>query len=83
MRQNKTTRGRKSLAAETMEQQIEKAQEKVVRTKAAYDNAVEALQKLLDKRDAQRKDELWKAVIHSRKSYEEILGFISDTIDEQ
>lgn len=66
-----------------MEQQIEKAQEKVVRTKAAYDNAVEALQKLLDKRDAQRKDELWKAVIHSRKSYEEILGFISDTIDEQ
>jgi len=43
-----------------MEEQIQKAQEKVIKTKAAYDTAVESLQKLLDKRDAQRKDELWK-----------------------
>ncbi len=76
-------RGRKPLTAGNIEQQIEKAQEKVIKTKEAYGNAVEALQKLLDKRDAQRKDELWEAVINSNKSYEEILKLISDTIDEQ
>jgi len=41
-----------------MEEQIQKAQEKVIKTKAAYDTAVESLQKLLDKRDAQRKGDL-------------------------
>ncbi len=46
----------KKPTAENMEQQIEKAQEKVIRTKADYEHAVEALQKLLDKRDAQRKE---------------------------
>ena len=52
-------RGRKRGAVSaTMEEQIQKAQEKVIKTKAAYDTAVESLQKLLDKRDAQRKDEL-------------------------
>lgn len=76
-------RGRKTPTAENMEQQIEKAQEKVVKTKAAYDRAVEELQKLLDKRDAHRKDDLWKAVINSSRSYEEILRLISDTVDEQ
>ena len=52
-----------------MEEQIQKAQEKVIKTKAAYDTAVESLQKLLDKRDAQRKDELWDAIIKSNKTY--------------
>ncbi len=75
-------RGRKTPTAENIEEQIEKAQEKVVKTKAAYDHAVEALQKLLDKRDARRKDDLWKAVMNSSKSYEEILKLISDTDDE-
>ena len=66
-----------------LEQQIEKAQEKIIRTKAAYENAVDALQKLLDKRDAQRKDNLWKAVINSSKSYDEILRFIEDRLQEE
>lgn len=49
-------RGRKAgSVAETLEQQIEKAQLKVIKTKQAYDTAVENLQKLLDKRDAKRK----------------------------
>ena len=61
-----------------MEEQIEKAQEKVIKTKAAYDAAVESLQKLLDKRDAQRKDELWNAIIKSNKSYEEILKYVAE-----
>lgn len=60
-----------------LEQQIEKAQEKVIKTKQAYDDAVDALQKLLDKRDAKRKEDLWNAIIKSKKSYDEILKFIN------
>lgn len=71
------SRSKRLPAAETLCQQIEKAQEKVIRTKAAYDNAVDQLQKLLDKRDAQRKDDIWDAIIKSEKSYEEILRFIT------
>ena len=63
--------GRPDVSA-TMEEQIQKAEEKVIKTKAAYDTAVESLQKLLDKRDAQRKDELWDAIIKSNKTYEDI-----------
>ncbi len=70
-------RGRKAgTTVATIDQQIEKAQEKVIKTKQAYDAATDALQKLLDKRDAKRKDELWSAILKSEKSYEEILGFI-------
>lgn len=64
-----------------MEEQIQKAQEKVIKTKAAYDTAVESLQKLLDKRDAQRKDELWDAIIKSNKTYEDILKYVVEGID--
>ena len=75
-------RGRKRGAVSaTMEEQIQKAQEKVIKTKAAYDTAVESLQKLLDKRDAQRKDELWNAIIKSSKSYEEILRYVAEGSD--
>ncbi len=71
-------RGRKAgTTVATIDQQIEKAQEKVIKTKQAYDAATDALQKLLDKRDAKRKDELWSAILKSEKSYEEILSFIS------
>ena len=75
-------RGRKAVA-DTLGEQIEKAQEKVIKTKAAYDHAVDALQKLLDKRDSQRKDELCNAVIHSSKSYDEILQMIADLSTEE
>ena len=64
-----------------MEEQIQKAQEKVIKTKAAYDTAIESLQKLLDKRDAQRKDELWDAIIKSNKTYEDILQYVVEGID--
>ena len=75
-------RGRKRGAVSaTMEEQIQKAQEKVIKTKAAYDTAVESLQKLLDKRDAQRKDELWDAIIKSNKAYEDILQYVIEGID--
>lgn len=71
-------RGRKT-TAESLEQLIEKTQEKVIRTKDAYDNAVKSLQKLLDKRDAKRKDDLWSVVVKSNKSYEEIIQMIAGT----
>ena len=75
-------RGRKRGAVTaTMEEQIQKAQEKVIKTKAAYDAAVESLQKLLDKRDAQRKDELWNAISKSSKSYEDILRYVLEASD--
>ena len=52
----------------------------MIKTKAAYEKAVDELQKLLDKRDAKRKDDIWKAIIKSDKSYEEILRFINTGI---
>lgn len=78
-------RGRKAgtTTSETLEQQIEKAQEKVIKTKAAHESAVDSLQKLLDKRDALLKNNLWKAIIDSGKTYEEILNFISGPINEE
>ena len=70
-------RPRKNTIVENIEEQIEKAQAKVIKTKAAYEAAVDGLQKLLDKRDAQKKDELWEAIIRSGKSYDEILRYIT------
>jgi len=60
-----------------LEEKIKKAQQKVVRTKAAHQAAVDELQKLLDKQTALRTEELVKAVENSSKSYEEILRFIT------
>ena len=61
-----------------MEEKIEKAQQKVIRTKAAYDNAVDELQVLLDKQTALQTQELIKAVANSDKSCKEILQFITE-----
>ena len=75
-------RGRKRTAVSTtLEEQIQKAQEKVIKTKASYDAAVKSLQVLLDKRDAQRKDELWNAIVKSKKTYDEILKYIVEGSD--
>lgn len=76
-------RPRKNVVGDELEQQIQKAQEKVIKAKAAYEQAVDTLQVLLDKRDAQRKDELWTAVIRSSKSYEEILRLINNTEESE
>ena len=65
------------MATEVLEQKIGKAQEKVKRTKKVYDEAVQELQKLLDKRTALRADEIMKAIANSSRSYEEILEFIT------
>ena len=60
----------KTMGKDSLEQKIEKAQQRVIRTKAAYDEAVDDLQKLLDKQTAFRKDELMKAIENSGKTYD-------------
>ena len=42
---------------EALEKRIEKAQEKVSRAKKQYDDAIEVLSDLLDKRDALKRNE--------------------------
>ena len=67
----------RTMGIDSLEQKIEKAHEKVVKTKASYDSAIKELQKLLDKRTAIRNDEIIKAVASSERSYEEIIRFIT------
>lgn len=73
---------KRATSDETLEQKILKAQEKVARTTAAPEKAVDELQILLDKRDAKRKDEVWEAIVNSNRSYEEILGMIKGEMSD-
>ena len=59
----------------TLDEKIEIAQEAVEKTKARYDTAVKELRILLEKKDAQRKQELLKAVENSPRSFDEIMAF--------
>ena len=60
----------------TLDEKIEKAQEAVEKTKARYDAAVKELRDLLEKKDAQRKQELLKALENSSRSFDEIMEFL-------
>lgn len=72
----------RQISMESLEAKIEKAEQNVIRTKKAYDSATRELKKLLDKRDAIRRDEIMAAVTKSKKSYDEILKFLEeDTSD--
>ncbi len=64
-------------AEDALEQKIEKAQERVIRTRAAYDEAVDNLQKLLDKKAAIEEKKMINAIKKSEKSYEEIMAFLT------
>ena len=61
----------------SIESKIEKAQDKVVRSKERYDIAVAELKQLMDKKEAMMKGELMDAITRSDKSYDEILEFLS------
>ena len=74
---------KRATSDETLEQKIVKAQEKVVRTAAAHEKAVDELQILLDKRDAKRKEEVWEAIINSPRSYEDILKMIRNELTDE
>lgn len=73
---------KRATSDDTLEQKIIKAQEKVARTAAAHEKAVDELQILLDKRDAKRKDEVWEAIVNSSRSYEEILRMIKGEVSD-
>ena len=60
----------------TLDEKIELAQMAVEKAKARYDAAVKELRDLLDKKDAQRKRELLKAVENSPRTFDEIMAFL-------
>lgn len=75
-------RGRQ-INAESLEEKISKAQDKLVATKKAYDEAAQELRNLLEKRDAIRKDELYKKLVNSKWTFEQVIKLIeSDPPDD-
>ena len=60
----------------TLDEKIEQAQMAVEKAKARYDAAVKELRDLLDKKDAQRKQELLKAAENSPRTFDEIMAFL-------
>lgn len=75
---------KKTLSMEVINQQIEEAQEAVIRAKKKYDEATDQLKVLLEKRKELQTVELMDAVLKSQHSYEEIIRFIkSDKSEEE
>ena len=69
-------KAKKARRSATLDSRITAAQEKVVRAKERYENAVKALEALMERREEIRRRELMEAVRKSDHSYEEILCFI-------
>ena len=67
---------------ELLNSQIEAAQEVVIKRKHLYDEATDNLKVLLDKRKALQTDELIKAFTKSKRSYEDIMGYINSVPDK-
>jgi hypothetical protein len=65
----------KSIAS--IESQIVKAQENLVKTKAKYDTAAQNLEELLEKKKEFQAMEIMDAFIKSGKSYQEIMNFLN------
>lgn len=71
----------RTINMDSLNKKIEIAEKAVVNARIQYEQATGNLKKLLDKRDALRKDELVKAIAKSSKSYEQILAYITSEID--
>ena len=67
---------------ELLDSQIEAAQEVVIKRRHLYDEATDNLKVLLDKRKALQTDELIKAFTKSKRSYEDIMGYINSVPDK-
>ena len=67
----------------SIEEQIAKQEEQVTRIKAKYDAEVMKLKDLYTKQDEIKKKELLKAVEKSQKSFEEIMAFLSNNVEEE
>lgn len=61
----------------SIEEQIAKQEEAVEKAKERYDIEVAKLKDLHTKRDEEKKKELIKAIANSKKSYDEIMAFIT------
>ncbi len=67
----------------SIDEKIAKAQVVVEKTKEKYEAAVKELRNLMDKKEALKKQELFKAIENSSKTYEEIYNFlVSDSKGE-
>ena len=62
--------------------QIEKAEELVLKTKKAYDEAVDALKMLREKEEKEKQDALLRAVSKSKWSYDKIMNFLQSDPEE-
>ena len=60
----------------SLEEQIKKQEETVLKVKEKYDSEMMKLKDLYAKRNEEKKKELLKAVENSTKTYEEIMAFI-------
>ena len=69
-------KAKKARRSATLDSRITAAQEKVVRAKERYENAVKALEALMERREEIRRRELMEVVRKSDHTYEEILCFI-------
>ena len=70
-------RGRKRIGIDVIDQQIELAQEEVIKTKQKYEAATDHLKELLDKKKSLQTEELMTAVMKSKRSFEDILHYIN------
>lgn len=61
----------------SIEDQIVRQEEAVEKAKEKYDIEMAKLKDLHTKRDEEKKKELIKAIANSKKSYEEIMAFIT------
>lgn len=55
---------------------IEQAEDQVLKTKAAYEKALDELKRLRELEQKERRDALLKAVANSKWSYEKIMEFL-------
>ena len=76
-------RNSKSNVLDKLEERIERAQQKVVKTKTAYDEAVKNLKDIVDKKDSIRRDEIASLLINSSRSYDEIVAFLNDSSEQK
>ena len=67
----------------SLDEQIEKAQERLAKAKAQYDSAAADLRKLLEERESRRQKLLMAAIAKSNKSFEDILRFLESKPSDQ
>lgn len=67
------------MGMELLNKKIEKTEQNISRTHAAYETAVAELKELLNKWDALKKDMVLKAIMKNGKLLDEMLTFIGES----